>query len=164
MNTTHVLLGGNLGNVEKTFTECRNIIAKEIGTIIQQSSLYQSPPWGFRAHTYFLNQVVVVQSALNAEQILQRLLQIESQMGRVRGFEVGYTSRIIDLDILFHNKEVIKTLTLEVPHPRLHLRKFTLFPLAELNSNFIHPIFNKTIAQLLSLCEDESSVEKISNE
>ena len=97
----------------------------------------------------------------DSEQVLQSCLQIEVDLGRKKRKTQGYVARIIDIDVLFVNDEVIETETLVLPHPRLHLRKFTLLPLAELIPDFVHPTLNKTIQELLVACEDNSEVRKI---
>ena len=97
---------------------------------------------------------------MSPQQILQECLQIEADLGRERK-EQGYAARKIDIDVLFVGNEVIESNALVLPHPRLHLRRFTLLPLLELVPDFIHPIFKKTISVLLKECEDHSQVRKI---
>ena len=160
MNTVYLLLGGNLGNVSETFIQARRHISERVGLIRKASSLYRSEPWGFEAKSLFLNQVLEVETTMDPSELLIELLHIESVLGRRR--EKGVMeSRSIDIDILFFNDQVILTTHLEVPHPRLHLRKFTLLPLAEIAPELVHPQMGKTILQLLELCEDSLEVEKI---
>jgi 2-amino-4-hydroxy-6-hydroxymethyldihydropteridine diphosphokinase len=133
-------------------------IEQHIGDIVECSNIYCSPAWGFNSDTDFLNQVLIVRCYDEADLLLAKILNIESQMGRRRYKVNGYSSRIIDIDILFFGNQILKTQSLEIPHPRLHLRKFTLLPLKELVSDFVHPVFEETISELLSKCLDSSEV------
>ena len=160
MNRVFLLLGGNLGNVTETFEHARQLVSLRVGDITAVSSLYQSEPWGFSSHQFFLNQVLELTTQLGPLDLLHVLLEIESLMGRTR--QAGLiASRPIDIDILFYNDQVIVLPQLEIPHPRLHLRRFTLLPLAELAPEMIHPLLAKTVAQLLEECKDPLAVTKI---
>lgn len=160
MNRVFLLLGGNLGNVAETFEQARQLVSLRVGDITAASSLYQSEPWGFSSHQLFLNQVLELLTQLGPNELLQVLLEMESSMGRTR--EAGLmTSRAIDIDILFFNDQVVILPQLEIPHPRLHLRRFTLLPLAELAPEMTHPLFAKTVAQLLLECKDPLTVTKL---
>ncbi len=155
-----LLLGSNLGNRQLVLREARINISKNIGEIVHKSSVYETAPWGFNVSDLFLNQVIEVKTRLQPNMLLARLLEIETSMGRLRNRKT-YQSRIIDLDILFYNDLVISEPDLVLPHPRLHLRKFTLIPLNEIASEYIHPVFGKTINTLLSECKDSLVVNKI---
>jgi 2-amino-4-hydroxy-6-hydroxymethyldihydropteridine diphosphokinase len=159
MNRVFLLLGGNLGNVAVTFEQARQLVLLRIGDITAVSSLYQSEPWGFSSCELFLNQVLELTTQLGPNELLQVLLEIESSMGRTRAAGL-ITSRPIDIDILFYNDQVVVLPQLEIPHPRLHLRRFTLLPLAELAPEMIHPLFAQTVAQLLEECNDPLAVTK----
>lgn len=161
MNKVVLLLGGNLGNSQLLFQQAVDLLATRLGELVSQSALYQSPPWGFEHENDFLNQVVVLETACSAEEILQTCLQIETDLGRERKEQKGYSARIIDIDVLFVNDEVLKSENIILPHPRLHLRKFTLLPLVEVMPNFIHPILHKSMQELLAACDDNSGVRKI---
>ena len=160
MNKAVLLLGSNLGDGQLLFQHVISMIDERLGKLEMQSALYQSPPWGFEHENNFINQVLIMNTEKDTEQVLQSCLQIEVDLGRKRKTQ-GYGARIIDIDVLFVNDEVIETETLVIPHPRLHLRKFTLLPLAELIPDFVHPTLNKTIQELLAACEDNSEVRKI---
>ena len=160
MNKVVLLLGSNLGDGQLLFQQVISLIDDRLGKLEMQSALYQSPPWGFEHENDFINQVLIMNTEKDAEQVLQSCLQIEVDLGRKR-IAQGYGARTIDIDVLFVNDEVIETETLVLPHPRLHLRKFTLLPLAELIPDFVHPTLNKTIQELLVACEDYSKVRKI---
>ena len=135
------------------------MIEKKIGKIIRQSGLYQTAAWGKTDQPDFLNQVIVADTKLTAAQTMETILSIETAMGRIRTEKNA--PRIIDIDILFFNKEIIHKKNLSVPHPSIHLRRFVLVPLNEIAPNFIHPVLQKTNHQLLMKCPDELNVKKI---
>ena len=158
----YLLLGSNMGDKKSLIEKACNIIESTCGRIIKKSSLYESEPWGFETDECFLNQVVVISSSLLPDELMQRLLTIEAQLGRQRtAGKTGYASRPIDLDILYYGNEVVHTEMVEIPHPRLHLRRFTLLPLCEVNPNFVHPVFKLTQAELLKNCTDHLNVSKL---
>jgi 2-amino-4-hydroxy-6-hydroxymethyldihydropteridine diphosphokinase len=159
-NNIFIELGGNQGDRVEFLTRALYEIEKTIGKIIQTSSLYETPPWGFKSDDAFLNQVIELQSDLNSGIMMQKLHQIELQLGRVRGSN-QYMSRTIDLDVLFYGQQILKSDVLEIPHPRLHLRRFVLEPMAEIAPDFIHPVFKKNISQLLMECVDNSVCKKM---
>lgn len=163
MNEVYLCLGGNLGNCSVTFAQVCVFIEQTVGKVTEQSSLYQSQAWGMKGAPDFLNQVIKVETKISAEEILIFLLEIERKLGRERVQLTTYQSRLVDIDILFFNKKIIKTETLEIPHPRLHLRKFVLEPLNEIAPNFIHPMLNKSISELLKSCPDTGQVKKLSH-
>jgi 2-amino-4-hydroxy-6-hydroxymethyldihydropteridine diphosphokinase len=158
MNKTYLLLGSNIGNSKKQLSKAIALIEKKIGTIARQSGIYQTAAWGNTNQPDFLNQVIIVQTTLNAVQTMQNILGIEKKMGRVR--TVKNAPRIIDIDILFFNKEMISEKELIVPHPRLQNRRFALTPLNELSPNFKHPVIKKTIHRLFIHCPDKLNVKK----
>jgi 2-amino-4-hydroxy-6-hydroxymethyldihydropteridine diphosphokinase len=133
-------------------------IASEIGRISKVSSIYESEPWGFFAENSFLNQVVKVETILNAGQVLETILKIETDLGRERKVNGSYISRIIDIDILFYNDEIINEDKLTVPHPKIAERMFTLLPLSEINKHHVHPGLHKTIQELVAECHDHLQV------
>jgi 2-amino-4-hydroxy-6-hydroxymethyldihydropteridine diphosphokinase len=158
MNKTYLLLGSNMGNSNKQLSKASHLIEKLIGKLIRQSSIYSTAAWGNTNQPDFLNQVIVVQTKLNALQTMQTILGIEKKMGRLR--TVKNAPRIIDIDILFFNKEIIDQKELTVPHPQLQNRRFVLVPLNELSPNFKHPVLKKTIHQLFIHCPDRLNVKK----
>ena len=160
MNKVVLLLGSNLGDGQLLFQQVICLIDDRLGKLEMQSALYQSPPWGFEHENDFINQVLIMNTEKDAEQVLQSCLQIEVDLGRKR-IEQGYGARTIDIDVLFVNDEVMETESLVLPHPRLHLRKFTLLPLVDLIPDFVHPILQKSIQELLVTCDDNSEVRKI---
>ena len=163
MNEVYLCLGGNLGNCFENLNKACRLIADKVGKVAQQSSVYQSQAWGMNNAPDFFNQVIKVETKLSAEELLLILLEIEKKLGRERTETATYQSRLIDIDVLFFNKKIIETDTLHIPHPRLHLRKFVLEPLNEIAPNFIHPVLNKTISELLVSCPDTGEVKKLSH-
>lgn len=159
MESCYVLFGSNMGDKENIFAEACLLINNRCGAITAVSSSYESEPWGFEASEWFLNRLIVVDTDLNPEAMLRKLLAIEAELGRVRHPEKeGYTSRTADLDILYYGQRVIVTPTLTVPHPRLHLRRFALMPLCEVAPELMHPVFQVTQRELLHRCTDQSIV------
>ncbi|GAB2822398.1 2-amino-4-hydroxy-6-hydroxymethyldihydropteridine diphosphokinase [Ferruginibacter profundus] len=159
MNIVYLLLGSNQNNPRKQLAKACSCISKQIGYIKRASGIYQTAAWGNTDQPDFLNQVLIVDTLLAAEATMQTILTIEEKMGRVRTKKNA--PRIIDIDILFFNKEIIATKNLSVPHPQLQNRNFVLVPLNELSPNLKHPVLNKTIHQLLRISPDELTVNKI---
>jgi len=148
-------IGGNLGNRLENISRTIDYIAQRIGTIIRRSSVYESEAWGFESEDRFLNMVVVVETSLSPETLLQEAHAIEALLLRQRT-GTGYASRTMDIDILFFNDEIINTPTLTIPHPRLHERRFVLAPLCEILPDMVHPVFRKSVKEFLAECCDET--------
>lgn len=159
MKNVYILQGSNEGDRMHLMDESLKSIEAEIGTIQKHSSIYESEPWGFEAKQWFLNRVVLVETDLEPMEILNRLLQIETIFGRTRKTDGNYHSRTLDLDILLIDQQIISLPELMVPHPQLHKRRFTLLPLSEIASEYIHPHFFKSIRILLSECNDSGVVK-----
>jgi 2-amino-4-hydroxy-6-hydroxymethyldihydropteridine diphosphokinase len=158
MNKAYLLIGGNMGNREKFLSAAREEIAKRCGLIIQQSAVYQTAAWGVEDQDAFLNQVLAIETRLDAQALLQQILCIEELLGRKR--EEKYGPRIIDIDILFYNNDIIKTEGLTVPHPQLQNRRFVLEPLNEIAPELVHPLLQKNVTELLAECPDNLAVQK----
>ncbi len=161
MSEIVLLLGSNLGNRKQHIIQATRQIHRRVGEVLEISSLYSTEPWGFDSGDYFLNAVLLIDAAFSAEDILEKILEIETGIGRQRTSSEGYTSRTIDIDILFYGQQVIREKNLEIPHPRLHLRRFTLVPLSEMVPGFIHPVLNTSVMQLLEECPDDNVVKKL---
>lgn len=159
MNKVYLLLGSNMGNPAELLATAREKISEQLGEISRTSSIYQTAAWGKTDQPDFLNQVVVLHSALSAESCLQTILQIEEKMGRTR--TVKNAPRVIDIDILYYGKQAIDLPHLIVPHPAIQDRQFVLIPLNEISPLFIHPKLKKTNHQLLIDCKDPLNVKKI---
>jgi len=154
-----LLLGGNEGNEQNLFKHAVSLIAEKLGEVVAISACYQSPSWGFESND-FINQAIAVSSSINPLDVMQEILTIERELGRIRN-QKGYSSRSIDIDILLIDKLEIEEDSLIVPHPRLHERKFALTPLSEIAESQIHPTLNRSISELLKSCTDNSSVKKV---
>ncbi|HVS94080.1 MAG TPA: 2-amino-4-hydroxy-6-hydroxymethyldihydropteridine diphosphokinase [Mucilaginibacter sp.] len=159
MNDVFLLLGANLGDRRAHLQRAVQLLEKEVGTIVKQSSFYETQAWGKTDEPDYLNQVVQIGTALPPELLLQKILDIELLMGRKRVEKWG--SRIIDIDILFYDSDIISLPRLEIPHPELHKRRFTLEPLSEIAPELVHPVFHKTIVQLKNELNDNLHVKKL---
>lgn len=158
MNSTYLLLGSNMGNSTELLSNAIEQIENKIGPLLLQSNLYATAAWGNTSQPDFLNQVIKIATNLQAAETLETILSIEKKMGRIR--TVKNAPRIIDIDILFFNNEIINQSDLIVPHPEIQNRRFVLTPLYEIAPQMIHPVLNKTIEQLLSQCPDQLAVKK----
>jgi 2-amino-4-hydroxy-6-hydroxymethyldihydropteridine diphosphokinase len=158
MNFAFLLLGSNLDDRSAMLQRAREEISSEIGKISRESSVYESEPWGFQAEQKFLNQVIRIETDCTPLEVLGRILEIEIKLGRVRAGDVGYASRLIDIDILFYNDEIIAEDQLNIPHPKIPDRMFTLLPLSELDKSMIHPGSHRSILDLMNACQDKLSV------
>ena len=162
MEKCYVLFGSNMGDKNQIFAQACLLINNRCGRIVAVSSAYESEPWGFEAEEWFLNRLVIVETELEPEEMMQQLLDIEAELGRVRHPDAdGYTSRTVDLDILYYGSRIVLTDSLTIPHPRLHQRRFALLPLCELAPQLVHPAFNFTQTELLRRYHDFSEVRKI---
>ena len=159
MASAYLLLGGNIGNVPETFKKAKAFLEKKSFVSIKKtSSIYKSVAWGYESENIYYNQVIEIEVDLSAYSLLFQLLEIEIQLGRNRDNE-GYSDRTLDLDLLFYNQAILVSDLLDIPHPRLHLRRFTLAPLNEIAPGIVHPITQTTICDLLKNCTDENQVE-----
>lgn len=159
MNVAYLCLGGNMGNREVALKTAISTINNLAGKVVSESTIYETEAWGVTNQQAYLNQCIGIETKLTSNELINKLLSIEKELGRVRNLYHTYEPRTIDIDILFFNNDIINTENLIAPHPRLHLRKFVLVPLAEIASEFIHPVLNKTISVLLKECPDESEVK-----
>ena len=138
-----------------------NAIFEEIGAIKKIAPIFETPAMDFEGKD-FLNCVIQVESNQSAGHILDAILSIETKLGRVREEKVGYSSRSIDIDMLFYGDEIINTEDLIIPHPEIQNRKFVLAPLVVLSPDFIHPTLNKSTSELLEVTSDSDEVIKYS--
>jgi 2-amino-4-hydroxy-6-hydroxymethyldihydropteridine diphosphokinase len=160
MNNVYLLTGSNQGDRLSNLHRVKNLIEKRVGNLIHVSGIYETEPWGYASAKSYYNQCFFLNSTLEPENILREILGIEREMGRKRTGK-SYNDRIIDIDILFFNNEIIKTKELTVPHPRLHERRFVLVPLAEIAGDFIHPEFEISIREILESCDDKLIVNQL---
>lgn len=155
-----VILGSNSGNSLSYLQQARRLLENRIGKLICCSSIYETAPWGFQCEQNFLNQVCLLETSLTPEAVLSTALEIEKELGRVRSEHCRYTSRTIDIDLLFCDDIILNTAILTLPHPRLAERNFVLVPLNEIMPRFMHPTLHKTVHQLLAECPDKLEVKK----
>ena len=155
-------LGSNQGNRLENIENCLQLIHQEVGTVIKVSRLYETPAWGFESDAFY-NCTVVIHSTNSAQKILNQVLKVEKKSGRVRDNKVGYQSRIIDIDLISFDEEIIDSEKLQIPHPLMHNRKFVLLPIQDLNLDWKHPILKKTISELLESSLDQSVCKVIQN-
>lgn len=130
---------------------------------IQCSSIYETPPWGFEAPNAFLNICFTGYTELSPTRFIDLLIGIEEQLGRIRSDKTQYTSRTLDLDIILWDSLMIHSSKLSIPHPRAHERRFVLAPAAEIEPDWMHPVYNQSLTSLLENCKDESVIEKLSD-
>lgn len=148
-------LGSNQGNRLENIEHCLQLIHQEIGTVIKVSRLYESPAWGFESDAFY-NCVLIIHTTSSANKILTQVLKVEKKLGRVRSNKVGYQSRIIDIDLISFDEEIIDSEKLQIPHPLMQNRKFVLLPMQDLNLDWKHPILKKTILELQESSPDQS--------
>jgi 2-amino-4-hydroxy-6-hydroxymethyldihydropteridine diphosphokinase len=153
-------IGGNLGNKRDNFTKALVLIENELGTICKKSSVYETPPWGFQAEENFWNMVVQIKTGLNPKELLQKIKKTEQEFGRKRVTK-SYSSREMDIDILYFDNRIIENELLKIPHPQIKERLFVLVPLAEIAPEKSHPVMQKTSLQLLGSCADKSEIKKV---
>jgi 2-amino-4-hydroxy-6-hydroxymethyldihydropteridine diphosphokinase len=159
MYNVYLLLGSNLGDRRSFLRQAIRYIETEIVPIVKFSSIYETQSWGKTDLPDYLNQVVMLQTAMPAQTILQKILEIEIILGRRR--EEKWGARTVDIDILFYGDQIINEPGLQVPHPELHNRRFTLEPLNEISPQFKHPVFKKTTSELINALNDNLIVKKI---
>ena len=157
---TYLSLGSNQGNKLDNLQKAINAIADKIGAVQKVSSVYKTASWGYEGEDFY-NICIQISTYLQPESLMERLLQVETDLGRVRSNSDNYTDRNIDIDILLFDDEIIFSKTLKIPHPRMLERKFVLVPLEEIAKNSIHPVEKKQLHQCLKNCTDHSLIEKL---
>lgn len=160
MNKVFLILGGNMGKRDEVMFHAMRKIDRQIGKIVLQSGIYETAAWGYENQNSFYNCVLAIETVKSAREVLEKVLSIENQIGRVRS-EAKWQERLIDIDILFYNNLILDESDLKIPHPLLHKRKFTLLPLQEIAPELSHPILHKTIFELLGACEDKLEARKV---
>ncbi|MCB9256242.1 MAG: 2-amino-4-hydroxy-6-hydroxymethyldihydropteridine diphosphokinase [Chitinophagales bacterium] len=152
-----LLLGGNVGNRKAYLDFARFFIQRDLATIVQESKIYETEAWGEISTKAFLNQVLLVRTQLNPQELLQACLAIELKAGRKR--RVKWEDRSLDIDILFYENLILKDTNLSIPHPEIPNRRFTLVALNELIPDYVHPILQKKVSELLDICPDKLKVQ-----
>lgn len=161
MEICYLLLGSNTGDRLAYLEKAAQAVSKIAGPVSLYSSVYETEPWGFDDNIAFLNQVIEIRTTMQAAELMRKILIAETILGRLRSPDsTGYISRTIDIDLLFYGQHIIARPGLTIPHPRLHQRRFTLVPLAEIAPGLFHPVLKSTIAQLERICPDKLRVIK----
>lgn len=158
MNKAYLLIGGNTDNRQGFLQKAIDLLESGVGHIVKKSSVYETAAWGKTDQPAFLNQALLLDTSFSASRLMTLILETEEKMGRIRTEK--YASRIIDIDILLFNKEIIESPHVHVPHPQLPNRRFALLPLKEIAPRYKHPVLHKTITQLLKECPDKLEVRK----
>ena len=158
MNGIYLLMGSNLGDRLNNLSEAVRILEQKGIQLLRSSAIYETEPWGIVEQPKFLNVVLEVTSNANPEELLQKCLNAEEQLGRRR--EIKWGARNIDIDILFYKNEIIRSAELTIPHPGVIDRRFTLLPLYELAPYQLHPEINKTMSQLFDNMPDDQSCKR----
>lgn len=156
----YLLLGGNLGDRKRNLELAIQLLNKEAGKVSAVSSIYETAAWGMTEQPDFLNQAVKLETNLAPLQLLDKMLEIEQQLGRIRKDKWG--ERLIDIDLILFGEEIIDVENkLQVPHPHMQSRNFVMKPLAEIAPNAYHPVFGKTILEILENISDTLEVNKL---
>ena len=156
MNDAYLLIGGNIGNRVSFLQKSIESIEQSCGKISNKSLLYETQAWGKTDQDPFLNQVLKISTDLSPTELLEKLLTVEKQLGRIR--DEKYGARTIDIDILYFGDEIISEPRLTIPHPRIAERRFVLVPLAEIAKTLIDPMLQQSIEILLKNCTDQLEV------
>ena len=158
MNKIYLQLGSNLKERFSNIENSMFLLQKTVGNITKKSDYFETNPWGHTQQPKFINLVIEIESPLKAQEVLKECLSIEDKLGRVRTKKWG--SRIIDIDILFFNQDIINQPNLIIPHPFIQDRNFVLIPLNQIASELVHPILQKSIKHIKENCTDKEKVVK----
>ncbi len=159
---TYLSLGTNLGNREKNISNTINYLQKTAGNIKTVSTIYETTPWGFDTENDFFNSIVILETYLAPRELLLAIKRIEKKVGRTPKTQKEYESRVIDIDIIFYGNQFYWDKNLSIPHRLAHKRKFVLKPLNELVPDYIHPLLELSVSQMLKSCDDKSIIKKVS--
>lgn len=148
MATAYLGLGTNVGNKRGNMVTAAALLAERVGDVLALSDLYETEPWGFESENSFLNAVIVMTTELSPMDLLDATRLIEIEMGRVEKSDGTYHDRIIDIDLLLVDEEIVRTERLTLPHPLMHKRAFVMEPLAEVAPSVKHPVLGKTMREI----------------
>lgn len=155
-------LGTNMGSKLENLLTCIDAIHHTIATVIEVSKVYETPAWGFEGEAFY-NCALTIHTHKSAQKILNQILKLEKKLGRIRSHSENYESRCIDIDLISFNEEIIETDSLKIPHIHLQNRKFVLFPLQDVAPKWTHPKLQKSVSELIAICEDKSEITTIGN-
>lgn len=164
MNEQHQVilsLGSNQGNRLENIDRCIDLLNQEVGTVVAVSSLYESDSWGFSSDAFY-NCCLLLHTHKNAQKLLKKILKVEKEIGRIRNESNEYQPRIIDIDIIAFDDKIIEIESLQIPHKHLQNRLFVLLPMKEIASDWVHPILQKNISDIIKECDDKGNCKKIS--
>jgi 2-amino-4-hydroxy-6-hydroxymethyldihydropteridine diphosphokinase len=164
MNQQHQVilsLGSNQGNRLENIEHCIDLLHQEVGTVVKVSSLFESDSWGFSSDSFY-NCAVLIHTHKNPQKLLKNILKVEKKLGRVRTESSDYQPRVIDVDMISFDDEIIESESLQIPHKHLQDRLFVLLPMKEIVSDWTHPSSQKSISDILKDCKDEGNCVKIS--
>ena len=163
MNQQHqviLAIGSNQGNRLEHIRAAIEMIHNEVGTVVKISKLYETPSWGFESESFY-NCALMVHTHYSAHEILEKVLESEKKLGRVRTENAGYQQRVIDIDVITFDEQIINTDDLQVPHPLMQERMFVLLPMRDLKLDWRHPILQKYLPELLRASEDKSNCQVV---
>lgn len=163
-----LLMGGNLGDVKRTLQSAQQLVNARVGAVLRCSHRYESAPWGFTSENRFSNQALELTTDLSPLEVLDACQAIERELGRNRAAEqlersasdARYTSRPIDIDLIFYDDLVLETDRLTLPHPLLAEREFALVPLCEIMRQRRHPVLGISVGEMLSALRENHKTEK----
>jgi len=155
----YLLLGSNQGDKRQFLSLAETLLKTEVGNVVARSSIYITEAWGIADQPDFVNQVLEIETSLDPAHLLTNILEIENKIGRERVEKWG--PRVIDIDILYFDVQIVSTKDLQIPHPEIQNRMFTLVPLCEIAPEFLHPVLHKTNKTLLEESSDTLAVRRI---
>jgi len=143
-------LGSNLGDKKANIKQALALISERTGKVLALSGLYETSPWGYESQETYLNMAIKVETGLTPEELLEATKDIERLIGRLdKTISDRYCDRMIDIDILLYDDLILDTPNLVIPHPLMHLRPFAIQPLNEIAPDEVHPVLEKTIADII---------------
>lgn len=154
MHDAYIAVGSNLGNPREQCEAAISTLGKRCGALRKASSFYRTEPVGYGPQNWFVNAVAEIQTSLGPLSLLSCLQEIQKRMGRARN-GIRFGPRLIDLDILLYDDLVLHTPHLEIPHPRMHKRRFVLVPICDINPQIFHPVLKRTMRELLDLLPEK---------
>lgn len=157
MSNLYLSIGTNLGDRQSNLKTAVTLIGQRIGTVQAVSQAFETEPWGFQSPNAFLNQALQVTTDMNPVDALKTTQAIESEMGRTsKSHNSMYADRLIDIDLIFFDDQVIELPGLKIPHPLMHKRQFVLEPLSEIAPEIVHPLLHKTVREMFEEIRQQS--------